>query len=235
VIETYDPDSAILGVVIDLGPAGVVGLSACTTLKPSGPFVPGQPLKFTIPVVFPAPGLQPYTVEIRSGGCSGAQQVSRSEHSTQVATGALVARAAQAARCAGTPAQATVCLMNRERARRRLRPLTVNAKLVKSAGAHTADMLARSYYNHQRPGGPTLRARTRKAKYRGNSGENLGLASGVLAKPAQMMKMWMASPMHRANILQRRFRAVGVVVQAKDPLKKMRGAAIYTVNFGTRK
>ena len=245
VIEARDPDSAILGVIVDLGPAGVVGLSACRTLKPSGPFVPGQTLKFTIPVVFPAPGLQPYTLEIRSGGCGGTQQVSRTEQSTQVQSGALVARAAQASRCAGAVAPragsearvaaAVVCLMNRERAKRRLRPLTLNKKLVKSAAAHTADMLARGYYNHQRPGGPTLKARTRKAKYRGNSGENLGLASGVLARPAGMMKMWMKSPMHRANVLNRRFRAVGVVVQAKDPMKKMSGAAIYTVNFGTRR
>ena len=245
VIETVDPDNAILGVIVDLGPAGLVGLSACRTLKPSGPFVPGQPVKFTVPVIFPAPGLQPYTLEVRSGGCGGTQQVSRSEFSTQVASGALIARTAQAARCTGslTPkagsvaqvAAAVVCLMNRERAKRRLRPLKVNKKLVKSAAAHTADMVARGYYNHQRPGGPTLKARTRRAKYRGNSGENLGLANGALARPAGMMAMWMKSPMHRANVLSRKFRAVGVVVQAKDPLKKMSGAAIYTVNFGTRK
>ena len=241
VLELYDPDSPVIGVMVDLGPAGAMGLSACRTFSPPAP---GKAVKLTIPVVFPAPGLQAYALEVRSGGC-GSHQAARSEHSAQVQTGALVARAAQAARCSGTMrpkrgseqqlAEAVVCLINRERARRRLRPLTVNPKLTASAAAHTADMLQRRYYNHQRPGGPALKARARRAKYRGNTGENLGLANGALAQPAQMMRMWMKSPMHRANILQRRFRAVGVSVQAKDPLKKMAGAAIYTVNFGTRK
>lgn len=240
VIELFDPDSPVIGVLVDLGPAGAVGLSACRTFSPPAP---GQAVKLTIPVIFPAPGLQSYALEIRSGGC-GSQQSSRSEFSTQVQTGALVAHASQAKRCrvvlpkAGNEQQvaaAVICLMNRERARRRLRPLTPNPRLAASAAAHTADMLAKGYYNHQRPGGPTLTARTRRAKYRGGAGENLGLANGLLARPDQMMKMWMKSPMHRANILMRRFRAVGVSVQAKDPMKRLTGAAIYTVNFGTRR
>jgi uncharacterized protein YkwD len=74
----------------------------------------------------------------------------------------------------------------------------------------------------------------RKAKYRGRAGENLGLGSGGLARPAGMLGMWLKSPPHRANILRAGFRSIGVSVRATDPLKRMRGAAIYTVNFGTR-
>jgi uncharacterized protein YkwD len=229
-------------VLVDLGPGGgAVGISACRTFSPPPP---GQTAKLTIPVVFPAPGLQTYALEIRSGGCAS-QQTGRSEQSTQVQSGALLARTAQAKGCgagilprAGAEqklAAAVICLINRERARKRLKPLTPNPRLAASAAAHTADMLQRGYYNHQRPGGPSLGARMRKARYRGDGGENLGLANGTLARPDQMTKMWMKSPMHRANILMRRFRAIGVSVQAKDPLKKMSGAAIYTVNFGTRK
>jgi uncharacterized protein YkwD len=248
VVEVLDPDSPILGLIIDLGPLGYIGHTACRTLAPSGAFVAGESQKFTIPVVFNTPGLQTYALEIRSGGCTGAQQSSRTELSTLVGSGALIARGriAQTApvSCAGsarpTPAgvrrlaSAVVCLMNAERKKLGLKPLKVNRKLTKSAKAHTNDMLSKKYYNHQRPGGPTLGSRIRKARYRGGAGENLGLASSTLATPAAMMKAWMGSPMHKANILQRRFRAVGVYVQARDPLGRMRGAAIYTVNFGTR-
>lgn len=244
VIRAYDPDSPILGVLIDLGPAGVFGESACRTFDLTGVFAPGQVVKFTVPVLFTAPGLQSYAVEIHSGGCN-ADQVSRTEQSTQVQTGALMATAAAAPRCAGTllptvgaeqrVADAVVCLVNQARKRKRLRPLTVNLKLVASATAQTNDMIAKRYYNHQRRGGPTLLKRTRKAGYRGNSGENLGLGSGLLALPDQMLKAWLKSPPHRANILNRRFRAIGVNVQAKDPLGRMKRAAIYTINFGTRK
>ena len=66
-------------------------------------------------------------------------------------------------------------------------------------------MLARGFYNHQRPGGTSLKARTRRAKYRGHSGENLGLGSGVIARPAQMLRMWMKSPLHRANAASARW------------------------------
>lgn len=128
-----------------------------------------------------------------------------------------------------------ICLINQERKRRRLRPLKLNKRLVKSATAQGNDMLSRGYYNHQRPGGPSLKARARRAKYRGNTGENLGLASGSLATPAAMMKAWMASPPHRANFLQRRFRAIGVHAIANDPLERMRGAGLYTINFGTKR
>lgn len=67
VIEVLDPDSPVLGVIIDLGPAGFVGHLACTTLTPSRG---GKPQTFTIPVLFTAPGLQTYVVQIRSGGRS---------------------------------------------------------------------------------------------------------------------------------------------------------------------
>jgi uncharacterized protein YkwD len=245
VIKAYDADSPILGVVIDLGPGGVFAESACRTFDLTGVFAPGQVVKFTVPVIFAAAGLQTYTIKIRSGGCTGATQESSSEQTADVKPGAAVGRAAAALKCTGSLvptagaeqriADAVVCLINKTRKAKRLRLLTVNKKLVASATFQTNDMLAKGYYNHQRPGGPTLAKRVRKAKYRGDSGENLGLGSGSLALPAQMLKAWMNSPPHRANILNKRFRAIGVSVQAKDPLKKMKGAAIYTINFGTKK
>lgn len=244
VIEAFDPDSRLLGVIIDLGPFGYVGHLACTNL---GGGAPGARQRFTIPVLFNAPGLQSYAVEVRSGGCDGTPQGSRTELTSQVGAGAMVARIAQVppARCAsslrpkaGNEAQlatAVVCLINQQRKKKRLKLLRVNKKLIVSARAQGSDMLRRRYYNHQRPGGPSLKARARKARYRGDTGENLGLASGSLATPAAMMRAWLASPPHRANILHRRFRAIGVHVTARDPLKRMSGAGLYTINFGTKK
>jgi len=50
-----------------------------------------------------------------------------------------------------------------------------------------------------------------------------------------MVAAWMNSPPHRANILDRRFKAAGIAMQAKDPLGRVTGAGIYTVDFGTQK
>ena len=50
-----------------------------------------------------------------------------------------------------------------------------------------------------------------------------------------MLAAWLNSPPHRANILSRNWKAVGIAMQAKDPLGRLTGAGIYTVDFGTKK
>ena len=41
-------------------------------------------------------------------------------------------------------------------------------------------------------------------------GENIGWGSGSLAEPAAIVRAWMHSPPHRANILSRHFRDIGI-------------------------
>ena len=65
-------------------------------------------------------------------------------------------------------------------------------------------------------------------------GENIAWGGAALAEPAAIVRMWMHSPPHRANILSRRFREIGIGVAVGVPLRgaRYRGAT-YTTDFGS--
>jgi hypothetical protein len=135
---------------------------------------------------------------------------------------------------------ATLCLVNRQRVIRGERPLALNARLQRTAQGHTRDMAFRDYFEHSHGPGDTLLRRMRAAGYIYSSrigyevGENIGWGTLWLATPRAMVAAWMASPGHRANILDPRFQDTAVGVSAHPPAKLARGqtGAIYTQDFG---
>ena len=164
----------------------------------------------------------------------------------------LSAAGANAATCTDahtTPAQdaraahrATLCLLNQERAAHGLRPLRSNDALATAARGHSRDMVRRSFFDHTAPGNVTFVDRIRRAHYapRGSwsVGENLAWGSGNLAEPASIVANWMRSPGHRANILNGRFRAIGLGIARGVPIDASaamaRAGAVYTTDFGSR-
>jgi uncharacterized protein YkwD len=135
---------------------------------------------------------------------------------------------------------ATLCLINRERVlhgERRLRP---NRRLRRAAQGHTASMASHDYFAHVGPRGQTLLARMRSAGYIYSSrvgyevGENIAWGTLSLATPRAIVAAWMASPGHRANILDARFRdtAIGVSPHLPSLLSRRQTGAIYTQDFG---
>ena len=62
-----------------------------------------------------------------------------------------------------------------------------------------------------------------------SAGENIA-RGGV--SPRTMVRLWMNSPGHRANILQPGFRRLGVGVAAGAPQPVNGAAATYVTNFG---
>jgi len=140
----------------------------------------------------------------------------------------------------GRVRDATLCLVNRQRMIRGERPLALNARLQRTAQGHTRDMAFRDYFEHSHGPGDTLLRRMRAAGYIYSSrigyevGENIGWGTLWLATPRAMVAAWMASPDHRANILDPRFRDTAVGVSAHPPAKLARGqtGAIYTQDFG---
>jgi uncharacterized protein YkwD len=48
-------------------------------------------------------------------------------------------------------------------------------------------------------------------------GENLVWGNGELSTPANLVKAWMDSPAHRANLLRGRFKELGIGVQRGTP------------------
>ena len=65
-------------------------------------------------------------------------------------------------------------------------------------------------------------------------GENIGWGTLWEATPRAMVAAWMASPGHRANILDARFRVTAIGVSPHPPSSLARGqaGAIYTQDFG---
>jgi uncharacterized protein YkwD len=104
-----------------------------------------------------------------------------------------------------------VALFNEQRARHGLPLLRVDARLARAAEAHSADMLERGYFAHDDAHG-SWDARIRRYVTRSEVGEILSFGSGAWATPAGMVEAWMQSPDHRAVIMRRALRRVGVGV-----------------------
>jgi uncharacterized protein YkwD len=134
---------------------------------------------------------------------------------------------------------ATLCLLNAERAARGMKPLRANQLLRKAAAGHAVDMVRKVYFAHDSLDGRNFATRIERAGYlRGANnytiGENLGWAATDADTPRTMVELWMASPGHRANILQPKFREIGIAVTRGVPTKDADSGSTYVTEFGAR-
>jgi uncharacterized protein YkwD len=133
-----------------------------------------------------------------------------------------------------------LCLVNRERTNRGEGPLAPDPHLQQAAQGHTESMAFGNYFEHDGPRGETPLSRMRAAGYIYSSrvgyevGENLGWGTLWQGTPRAIVASWMASPDHRANILDGRFRNTGIGVSAHLPtsLASHQPGGIYTQDFG---
>ncbi|MEY9484606.1 uncharacterized protein YkwD/stress response protein SCP2 [Streptomyces calvus] len=101
-----------------------------------------------------------------------------------------------------------VDLTNRERARAGLPLLSRDPLLTTAAQAHSADMVARDFYSHTAPDGSRPWDRAAAAgSTRRTIGENIACGQ---RSAAEVVRGWMNSPGHRANILKADFTHIGV-------------------------
>lgn len=114
-------------------------------------------------------------------------------------------------------------LTNEERAKEGLSALSANTKLRDIAWAHSADMLANNYFDHDDPQGCSSSCRATNAGYRWRAiGENIYMMSGFKLSAEKTATMvvdgWMNSSGHRANILGKSFieSGVGVITDGKS-------------------
>jgi uncharacterized protein YkwD len=136
---------------------------------------------------------------------------------------------AEASSCSGAAARAAsaspgkmrsalLCLVNQKRAASGLRALKLDRKLQKAATRHAKDMVRNHFFAHQRPGGPDLTARLRRAGWSGRAwGENIAYGCGSMSTPRATLRMWMHSPPHRAILLSGTYRNGGLGVTASAP------------------
>lgn len=99
-------------------------------------------------------------------------------------------------------------LVNVERQKAGLKPLTQNWELSRVARIKSQDMMNNKYFNHNSPtyGTPFNMMKNFGITYK-SAGENI--AKGQTT-PAAVMKAWMNSSGHRANILSKNFTQIGV-------------------------
>lgn len=96
-------------------------------------------------------------------------------------------------------ASSMLCLVNKERKSRNLPLLLLSSQLTTSAQNHAKDMYDNNYLSHTSRDGTSFDQRIRNAGYTGGAlAENI--AKGQSSE-ADVMKDWMNSPGHRANIL----------------------------------
>jgi uncharacterized protein YkwD len=134
--------------------------------------------------------------------------------------------------------QSIICLVNAERTARGLRTLRRNGRLSAASLGHAKDMVRRRYFAHDTPSGVSMLDRLRRARYVRMTqaftvGENLAWGAGSRAAPTSLVDAWMASPGHRAVILQPRYREIGIGMVPAAPVASVDGDAVtVTTNFG---
>ncbi len=131
-----------------------------------------------------------------------------------------------AAAPAASPSMADRALevTNAERARAGLAPLALSQSLATAAQSYSERMAATGCFSHDCDGG--MIERNEQAGYTGWAmlGENI---AGGQPTPEDVVAAWMASPHHRANILNPTFTEVGLGVAAGGPY-----GVYWTQDFG---
>ena len=157
--------------------------------------------------------------------------------------------AATASACAGSrsrpaPAsleravRATVCLINEARNDHGLGDLRATGALEKAAVGHSRDMVRNDFFSHDSPTGSTPKQRIDRAGYFDGAsswslGETIAWGSGGRATPSAIVRSWLASPPHRAILLDGRYKDLGVGIALGAP-GSGDGGATFTGDFGAR-
>ncbi len=156
--------------------------------------------------------------------------------------------------CLAAPALASTTLnkyekqvlaqVNKQRAKHGLSQLRLNGKLVAAAREHSADMGARKYFDHDTPAPDSecwsariIRCGYTSKGYRyWKAGENIYYGTGLYSSPVAVVAAWMRSKAHRAVILTRAFRDIGVgAVKTNDGYGNIDGTVwFFTLDLGRR-
>lgn len=122
--------------------------------------------------------------------------------------------------------QGLVQAINHARTARGLPALQVGACLQRAARSHSRAMARTGSFTH----GDWYRRLRRHGVRGGTLGETLAWGVGVDGTASAIVAMWLASPPHRATMLSRGFRRVGVGI-AVGTMSGFSGASVATADF----
>ena len=116
---------------------------------------------------------------------------------------------------------AVLCLVNRLRARYHMRPVRASFGLTVAALQHSSDMVLRTYFSLDGPGGDTLGDRARRSGYirpHRRFALSEAMAWGEDATARSLVRALRRSPDHRAILLDRDQRDVGIGLSLGAPV-----------------
>ena len=141
----------------------------------------------------------------------------------------LVPTAAQARTTLSRSELSLFQAVNGARTTRGLAPLRIDPALERAARSWSAQLLAANAFTHG-----AFAQRMQTFHVRGPAmGENLGWGSGPYATAQSMVRMWLKSPGHRANLLRPGYRRIGIGT-AWGTFQGEPGAMIATADFAGR-
>ena len=128
---------------------------------------------------------------------------------------------------------ATLCLINNKRRARGLHRVSENHRLDRASMRYAQEMASRNFFQHG-----DFVGRIKAVDYLAGAGswtvgENIAWGGGSYSTPKSIVRMWMNSPPHRANILSSRFREIGIGIARGTPVPGV-GGATYATDFGAR-
>ena len=126
-----------------------------------------------------------------------------------------------------------VKLVNRIRAHHGLRRLRASRTLARAANDHTSDILRTNVLSHASGDGTPMGTRVRRYTGADWVGENVAAVWGRRSSASKVVRMWMASPGHRAVLLSAAAGRVGV----GRSVGMMAGArrSVFTADFASRR
>jgi uncharacterized protein YkwD len=137
----------------------------------------------------------------------------------------VLAPAGFAASSSGTET-ALLTAVNQTRAAHGLHPVRLDATLRRAARSHSLEMLRSNVFAHG-----SFATRMASFHVRGPFvGENLAWGTGSLASPAAVVREWLASPGHRANLLRPSFTRIGIGA-VRGSFLGNGGATVLTADF----
>ena len=127
------------------------------------------------------------------------------------------------------------CVANAERRRHGLARVAAASSLRRAAAGHAASMARNDFFSHVSLDGRTIVDRVLAASAPNEwnwAGEVLGWGCGRAGSPASIVSHWMASPTHRAVVLDPRPTHVGVTFAKGTPVRSCARGVTWTAEFG---
>ena len=110
--------------------------------------------------------------------------------------------------CPNNQERQLIDLINHERHKAGLYSLKTDVRLMKAARQHSLEMAEKKFFSHASDDASSLRERFAKAGYPMTiAAENI---AAVHTTPGSVLRAWMRSPGHRANILNKSVREIGI-------------------------